>query len=327
MPETIDHLADSFPLAATATAERRTVAGEVWQAINPVARRTIALQAALAALTLPLYGVLDISIRWSSGLTSALVLGLLVGVWLVYVLAPSRRGRSKVAESLLAMLLLALLTNIVGPAQYVAVALRLPTVDPWLAAADSFLGLNVPALTQWTSGHPALAHSLVAAYFTLLPQFALPIVVFGIVQPDRRRLWEYIFHFHFCLTATLLGVALLPAACAFSHYGFESLIDQTRFIAHFTALRDGAFHELRFNDIEGMISFPSFHVAGALMVTWAFRGRRGWLAPLVVLNTALIASTVLTGAHYGVDVLATLVLFAVSLLVWRRWGSRGLTPA
>ena len=74
-----------------------------------------------------------------------------------------------------------------------------------------------------------------------------------------------------------------------------------------------------------MISFPSFHVAGALMVTWAFRRRPGWLAVLTALNTALVASTVLTGAHYGVDVVATVALFAVSILLWRRWGRRGLS--
>jgi PAP2 superfamily protein len=322
--ETIDQFALS---PAAVAAPERSAAAAVWDAINPVARRAIALQAILLAVTAPLYPRLGISIQWSSGATSALVLTLLIGVWLMYVLAPSRRRKIKFAEPLLAMLLLAMLTNIVGPAQYVAVALRMPTVDAWLAAGDAALGLHVPALTHWTLAHPALARVLIVAYFTLLPQFALPIVAFGIFYPDRRRLWEYIFHFHFCLAATLLGVALVPAACAFSHYGFESLIDQTRFIAHFTSLRAGTFHELRFNDIEGMISFPSFHVAGALMVTWAFRGRPFWLAVLLAVNVCLIASTVLTGAHYGVDVLATIALFAISVRLWRTWGHRGLPPA
>ena len=285
----------------------------------------MALQLALLGVTAPLYRPLGISIRWSSAMTSALVLSLLFGTWLTYVLAPSRRRKIMFAEPLLAMLLLAMLTNIVGPAQYVAVALRMPTVDAWLAAGDAALGINVPALTQWTGAHPTIARALILAYFSLLPQFAAPILVFGIFRPDWTQLWEYIFHFHFCLVVTLLGVALLPAACAFTHYGFDSLIDQTRFIAHFTSLRAGTFHELRFNDIEGMISFPSFHVAGALMVTWAFRRRPRWLAALTVLNTGLIASTVLTGAHYGVDVVATIALFAVSILLWRTWGRRGLS--
>jgi membrane-associated phospholipid phosphatase len=169
-----------------------------------------------------------------------------------------------------------------------------------------------------------LARVLIVAYFSLLPQFVLPIIALGIFYRDRPRLWEYIFHFHFCLAVTLAGLALLPAACAFSYYGFHSLIDQTRFIDHFTRLRSGTFHELRLDDVEGMISFPSFHVAGGLMVTWAFRDRRGWFAALAVLNALLIASTVLTGAHYAIDVAATVLLFWGSVLLWRAWGRSGL---
>src|ERR1700676_3824279 len=139
------------------------------------------------------------------------------------------------------------------------------------------------------------------------------------------------FHFPVCLAVTLPGVALMPATVPISYYSFESLIDQSRFIDHFTRLRSGAFTELWLNDIEGMISCPSFHVAGGLMVTWAFRGHRRWFAALAVLNTLLIASTVLAGAHYAIDIVATVVLFAGSVLLWRAWGRNGLlqteTPA
>jgi len=111
--------------------------------------------------------------------------------------------------------------------------------------------------------------------------------------------------------------ALFPAECAFTFYGFESLIDQARFIQHSEKLRAGTFQIIRLDDIEGLISFPSFHVAGAVMVTWTFRSYRAWLWPLIVLNTGLIAATFMAGAHYVVDVLATLVIFAVSVWTYR----------
>jgi hypothetical protein len=290
----------------------------LWRAVNPFARQAIALQAILIAGTAPLYPLVGIGIDWSSGLTNAIGLGLLVAVWIRYVLAPASDWNRGVAETLLALLLLATLTIIAGPAQYPAVALGLPEADPWLSATDAALGLDVRAVTAWTAAHPAFAEILVLAYITLLPQFMLPIVVFGFYR-DRAHLWEYIFHFHVCLTVTLIGVALWPAACAFTYLGFDSLLDQTRFIDHFAALRAGTFHEVRFDNIEGLISFPSFHVAGGLMVTWAFRHRCGWFAALAVLNTLLIAATVLTGAHYGIDVVASLALFAASVVLWRRW--------
>ena len=133
-------------------------------------------------------------------------------------------------------------------------------------------------------------------------------------------MWEYIFHFHICLVLTLIGLVLFPAMCAFSYYGFESLIDQTRFITHFSALRNGNFHLLRLRELEGLITFPSFHVAGGLMVTWAFRAYRRMFVFLLVLNALMIASTVLLGPHYAVDLVASGLVFGASVWLYNRWG-------
>ncbi len=294
---------------------------------NPVVRRILAIEVGVLAVTAVLYSVTGLAIAWRTVVAPAAVLALLFAVWVWYACAAARGRRPWIADTLLATLLLVLFTNIGGPAQYAGVAAGFPLVDPWLAAVDASLGIHVPALAEWTSGHPYLALALVAAYFTLLPQFVLPLVVLGLFYRNREAIWEYVFHFHVCLTVTLAGVMLLPAACAFTYYGFTSLIDQTRFISHFEGLRDGTLTHVRFDDIEGLISFPSFHVAGGMMVTWAFRGYRRWLAVLCVLNAALISATVLTGAHYGIDLLLTLALFAGSVALWRTWGRNGMTAS
>jgi hypothetical protein len=109
--------------------------------------------------------------------------------------------------------------------------------------------------------HAAVDTILRASYFTLLPQFvrdrrARPL------GRDRDRLWEYCFHFEFCLLVTIACLALWPAACAFVHYGFQSTIDHIRFIDHFSALRQGTYHVIRFDYLEGLVSMPSFHTAG-----------------------------------------------------------------
>ena len=56
------------------------------------------------------------------------------------------------------------------------------------------------------------------------------------------------------------------------------------------------------------------------MVTWAFRRRHCWLIGLGILNAGLVAATVLTGAHYAIDVVATVAMFAASIGLWRRFG-------
>jgi membrane-associated phospholipid phosphatase len=163
---------------------------------------------------------------------------------------------------------------------------------------------------------------LQTSYYSLAAQFVAPLAILGFYYRDRDALWEYTFNFHICLVITLAGLALLPAACAFTYYGFESLIDQTRFIAHFEALRAGTFKTLQLRELEGLITFPSFHVAGGLMVTWAFRRYRRMFLALAVLNALMIASTVLLGPHYAVDILASLVVFAASEGMYIRWGRR-----
>jgi membrane-associated phospholipid phosphatase len=58
------------------------------------------------------------------------------------------------------------------------------------------------------------------------------------------------------------------------------------------------------------------------MVTWMFRGRRRWFVPVALLNAGLVASTVLTGAHYFIDVVGTCAVFTASLALFRIYGSR-----
>jgi membrane-associated phospholipid phosphatase len=248
--------------------------------------------------------------------------------WLLHVRTPGRHPREWVmAETFLVIALLLTFSNIGSPLQYAIIAFRAPLADAWLAKADALLGVHVPALVSWTAAQPALTAALVAAYTSLLPQFVLPPLVLGCWYRDRKALWEYAWNFQFCLIAALVGLALFPAACAFTYYGFDSLLDQTRFTAQFNAVRNGAMSVLPFDNMEGMITFPSFHVAGGLLVTWAFRRYAAWAAALGLLNAALIVSTVLTGAHYVIDVVAAFAVFGCSVWLWRRVAAGWIEPA
>ena len=70
------------------------------------------------------------------------------------------------------------------------------------------------------------------------------------------------------------------------------------------------------SNAEGLVSCPSFHAAGALMTTWRC-GAHGSGDAVGVLNTGLIAATVLFGAHYVIDLLATVALCGVGLALYR----------
>lgn len=280
-------------------------------------KRLLALQLALAAALAPWYRVYGLFVDWSTAWLQPLAYLTLAAAWLYSRRHADHPRKFIFRDVLVALFLLLLLTNIVSPAQYLAVSLRRPLIDGWLVRADAWLGVDVAGLAQWTRAHNAVSVLLSACYLSLMPQLLLPLVVVGLRYRDRAGLWEYVFHFHFCLLFTLAALALFPAECAFTHLGFTSTLDQSRFIAHFSGLRSGTFQRLDFMDFEGLISMPSFHAAGGLMVTWAFRRYRGWCLGLVALNTGLIAATFMSGAHYFVDVLASGLLFAVSVAAYR----------
>jgi len=293
--------------------------------MTPTARASLVCSAMILAFAAPLYDHLGLSFAWETLAPHLVLLGLLFGIWSHRQMVPDRRQNAVVNDLMLAIFLLLVLTNVSSPAQYVAVALKRPLIDHWLAAADAALGIHVPSLVAWTRAHPTADLLLTVCYYSLLPQFVLAPVAAALVLKDPDRLWEYVFHFHFCLIVTLATLAIFPAAHAFTYYGFESTLNQTRLIHHFQTLRDGSFTTIRFDDLEGLISMPSFHAAGAMMVTWMFRGHRRWFVPVALLNVGLVASTVMTGAHYFIDVVATGAIFLTSLIVFRLYGPR-LTP-
>lgn len=289
--------------------------------LNGLAVRLLWMQAALLVTTILLFKYTHLTLQWASAGPMLGVNGLLAVVWATFYWAPGKPREWRLAEAVAVLVLILSLTHILAPAQYAAAALDRPLIDHVLASADAMLGVHVPALAHWMRSHVILNQALTLAYFTLLTQFALIIPAVAIVLRDRDALWEYAFHFHFCALLTVTALAVWPAACAFQYYGFESTIDQARFIHHFNALRDGSMRLVRMNDLEGLISVPSFHVAGALMITWACRRHVRLLVPIATLNAALIAATFMSGAHYMIDTLITIPMFAMSVLVYRKWAA------
>lgn len=286
---------------------------------NPLTLRLLAIQVVLLGVIVALYQRLGLSVAWDT-FTFLIPLPIILFVlWSYFFLVPGRPREWRIPETLFIYLLLHLLTQIVITGQYAAGALNRPTIDPLLAAADAMLGIHVPSMAEWTRAHPVVNTVLLYAYESFGPQLLLTIPVLGLVLSDRRALMEYAFHFHFCAIVTLVCFALFPAACAFTYYGFDSTFDQARFIAHFEGIRNGTLRVIRFDDLEGLVSMPSFHVAAGIFVTWAFRRYRILLLPLVVLNAGLIIATFMSGTHYFIDAIGTLLMFAVSIWTYRRW--------
>jgi hypothetical protein len=288
--------------------------------VHPVLVGLLCLQAAVLlfdVLSFRSAGLTFVAVNARGAVTGLLAV---VGVWGYFAAYPGRNPREWVlGETFLVLALFLTLGALLGPAQYGSAALNRPYIDHALAAADAAVGVDVSTYAVWTRQHPLLADVLTRAYSTLLPQFFLPLLLLGFVLRDRKGLWEYIGLMHIAAAVTVICFALWPAACPPQHYGFEPVgIDQSRVYRHLAGLREGAMTVVRADDLDGLVSMPSFHVLGAICVTWVFR-RRWWIAaPLVVVNALLTLATVATGVHYVVDVAASFALFPCIVWLYRR---------
>lgn len=206
---------------------------------------------------------------------------------------------------------------------YVTMAMTpFPLADTTLAHADAVFGFDWSAWFFWVNGRPVLHYALALAYVSIPLQLFVLIVYFAFTDPDR--LDELVLGTIFTIVLTMPGMIFLPAIGAWSEHG----IGMTEPWKHdILALRA---HELLIvTKTQGIISFPSFHTASAVLLANMARGRRVF-APLLLLNILMIASVLSQGAHYFVDVLGGLGVALVAIAITRHilnWCRNGTTEA
>ncbi|HEY3776749.1 MAG TPA: phosphatase PAP2 family protein [Rhizomicrobium sp.] len=197
-------------------------------------------------------------------------------------------------------------------------------IDPLLAQLDRALGVDWPALMAFVAAHPALNLLLRLAYITVLPQVALLIIVLG-CSGRPNSIYE------FCLALALGAAITIAIWTAFPSFGAFSVYDLPRDVAHrlhpelgsayardlIALLRNGP-GRISPDQIKGLIGFPSFHAAMAVLVVWYARQLRYLRWPLIVWNAVVLVATPIHGGHYVVDVLAGLAVVATAVALTTR---------
>ena len=291
-----------------------------WQRLSQVC---LGLQVLLFGTSLALYRATVIEVQWSSDVGFLALVGALLAAWMALLSIPGdSTPRRRVAEGVAAAILFLSLIQITAPMQYGALALGRPFIDAWLDRADRWLGMDVVQLTAWTAQFPWLVSALNATYNSLAPQVIVPLVVLPLTG-DRKALWEYLWHLHVSLIGALICLALWPAMCPFTYRHYDPLVPPAlvqHLVTQIGDLHAGRFHVVALQDMQGLISFPSFHAAAALAVTWALRRQRRWIwMPIALINVGLVSATVFLGLHYVTDLLGTAVLLGASLVMYRCW--------
>jgi membrane-associated phospholipid phosphatase len=77
--------------------------------------------------------------------------------------------------------------------------------------------------------------------------------------------------------------------------------------------RDGTIINISRLAPTGLVTFPSFHAAGAVLLAWAVSHIPYLRLPGLLLSILMLAATPLHGSHFLTDVLAGMILAALSI--------------
>lgn len=224
------------------------------------------------------------------------------------------------AATILSQLLLA--TMLSGPLIYIAASANYPFQDRNLYAIDHFLGLEWKSWLEVVNEYK-LGGISKFFYRTILGQpLLIPIVL--CLTGHVVRCYQFVLAILAAVVATTVISIFWPAAGAYSFLGltpadYPNLHPTDDFLHVYDLLlvRSGELRILDLADFKGIITFPSFHAATAVLYLWALWAIR-WLRPIVfVCNGLLILSTPVEGGHYFIDVVAGIVLAFLSIWVAR----------
>jgi len=189
-------------------------------------------------------------------------------------------------------------------------ASQMPLADPWLARADAAIGFDWFAMVRFLQTHDTVLSAAEYLYHALSWQPGL-IILLLVVTGQRDRCWILLTAWGVALMITLAIWPFAPAMSAFPHYGVPRSA-----LPHMVSplpwavpdvirpIRAGTLRSINLDTLIGLVSFPSFHAAGATILGWAMlRTRLLWL-PFALLNVGVIVSALVGGGHYLVDLIA-----------------------
>jgi membrane-associated phospholipid phosphatase len=214
-----------------------------------------------------------------------------------------------------------LTTAVVGPLSYVANAFNWPLQDQALLSIDRAMGMDPEVILAFVNDHRWLAECFVTSYGLIKwPLLGIPIVLAMTLR--LVRLQQFVLALNIALAVTIVISIFVPAVG--TYYGMNlspqrfPFVDASIYAAQLRDigfLRDGSLRHLELFKLAGIVSFPSFHAASAVLYMWALWPIRGIGWPASAVYALMIAATPVIGAHYVIDVIAGIVVAAGSILL------------
>jgi len=210
-------------------------------------------------------------------------------------------------------------TALAGILSYLLTMTNRPLIDSWLVEADRMLGFDWKAIYQGAENKDTLRVVLRFLYFSLIPQLLLiELFLFtkGRLERARELFWLFVLT---SLGCVLIG-GLFPAAGA-----VVTVVVNTgeAYVRDFFALRERTLPVFDLATMQGVIQFPSFHLAMAVILTYAVRDYRFLFPFFLIVNAGVVAATPFVGGHHLTDLLGgALVTFVARLILEKRYSAK-----
>jgi membrane-associated phospholipid phosphatase len=206
---------------------------------------------------------------------------------------------------------------------YLLLTVAGPRIDLSLAAIDRAMGVDWPALMALAAQHPWINACFRLAYISVLPQIALLIVAIGLIGKAERI-------YALCLSVACgaaISIAIwtiAPSFGAFSVYSLPANVSEHLAVAldsHYAKDLIGLLHNgpgfISPRSAKGLIGFPSYHAALALIVTWYARDVPVVRWPIIAVNAVVMVATPIQGGHHVIDVVAGTGVAALAIIFAR----------
>jgi hypothetical protein len=202
---------------------------------------------------------------------------------------------------------------VIAPLSYLIESLHMPLIDDPLRAIDASLGFNWQNLTNFILDHTAISLVLAVAYSSIFWQTVIVLTICSVGTRPRES--EFVQYYALSAIICVVVGGMLPA--------FGEPAPLSTFPMEFARVRSGYWEVLDYSAMQGLVAFPSFHTAFAIMCVYTVRHSLPALFGVGALNLLMLLSIPTFGGHYLTDMIGGAVVAFASILSIDRLNKRG----
>lgn len=205
-----------------------------------------------------------------------------------------------------------IISKLVDACLYLCARLPVSCSDHALARVDATFGLSTADVVRFAHTHAAIGNALALAYSSIAVFCGTVLILLPLLAKPRVG-HQLLFSLLVAMGVTLVTFAALRAVGPWTAEGLTPDEGQQACEAVLGAFGAGRDVALDVNQTAGLVAIPSWHTILAVLGACACWRTRFARHPIAIWAALIVVSTLTTGWHYVIDVVAGL---AVAGLTW-----------